>query len=98
MQKNTLNPEFDEEFLFWFWGKGSPIKEKVLKLDVFDKNVVGLDTHLGKVTIPLQESAKNGNRMRLGLHLRGVVKKEPVVAGLVVELKLMVGGDKISMV
>ena len=97
VQKNTLAPEWDEEFLFWFWGggkygKGSPVKGKVLKLDVFDK-CIGLDTHLGKVVVPLPETVRQGKRMRCVLNLSGVVKNEPVTAGLVIELKLMVGSD-----
>uniref|UniRef100_A0A7S4NRY4 Calpain catalytic domain-containing protein n=1 Tax=Paramoeba aestuarina TaxID=180227 RepID=A0A7S4NRY4_9EUKA len=97
VQYDTLNPEWDEEFLFWFWGKKDIIKGKVLKLDVFDKNL-SLDTHLGKIAIPLEEATRAGKRMRCALNLKGTVKKEPVHATILIELKLMVGLDSILMV
>jgi hypothetical protein len=48
--KMNLNPEWDQEFSFAV----ADVRE-VLKLDVYDEDLIGIDDFLGQVRVPLED-------------------------------------------
>ena len=65
--KMNLNPEWDQEFSFVV----ADVRE-VLKLDVYDEDLIGIDDFLGQVKVPLEDLLAAEN-LSLGQDRKSVV-------------------------